>query len=165
MNNNLLEAGKIVKTHSLKGEVSIYPYCDSAEFLCEFEHLYIDGVKTEILSSRVHKNQALIKFEGIDHISKAELLIGKTVYFDKTEVELDEGQFFIEDVKGINVYDADTNEFYGQVIDVIITGANDVFEVKNENKLLLVPKIDDVVKAIDIENKTMLITPIKGLFE
>ena len=165
MNSNLLEAGKIVNTHSLKGEVRIYPYCDSAEFICELDSLYIGGQKTKILSARVHKGQALVRFEGIDHINKTEPLIGLVVYFDKNEVELEDGQYFIEDVKGLKVFDADTNELYGTVTDVIITGANDVFEVKNDNKTLLVPKIDDVVRKIDIEAGKILITPLKGLFE
>ena len=72
MNNNLLEAGKIVNTHSLRGAVRIYPYCDSAEFICELDHLYIDGVKTEIVSASVHKGQALVKFKGVDHINQAQ---------------------------------------------------------------------------------------------
>lgn len=165
MKGNLLEAGKIVNTHSLKGEVRIYPYCDSAEFLCELDYLYIDGEKTKVVSARVHKGQALVKFKGVNDINEAELLIGKVVYFDKNEVDLEEGQYFIDDIKGLEVYDADTGEFYGKVINVIITGANDVFEVKNSDKLLLVPKIDDVVKEIDLENGKILITPIKGLFE
>lgn len=165
MNKNLLEAGKIVNTHSLKGEVRIYPYCDSAEFICDLDHLYIDNVKTKIISARVHKGQALIKFKDINHINQAEPLVGKLVYINKTEIDLDEGQYFIEDIKGLDVYDANTNEFYGKVSNVIETGANDVFEIKNNHKTLLVPKINDVIKKIDIENRIILITPLKGLFE
>lgn len=165
MESNLLKAGKIVNTHALRGEVRVYPYCDDAEFLCEFDRLFIESEEAEVISSRVHKGQALIKFKGIDNINDAEKVVGKLIYIDKNDVELEEGRFFIEDIKGLEVIDIDTGVVYGKVINVIETGANDVFEVKGEDKILLVPKIDDVVKDIDIVNKKILIRPIKGLFE
>lgn len=165
MESNLLKAGKIVNTHALRGEVRVYPYCDDAEFLCEFDRLFIESEEAEVVSSRVHKGQALIKFKGIDNINDAEKVVGKLIYIDKNDVELEEGRFFIEDIKGLEVIDIDTGVVYGKVINVIETGANDVFEVKGEDKILLVPKIDDVVKDIDIANKKILIRPIKGLFE
>lgn len=163
--NNLLQAGKIVNTHSLRGEVRIYPYCDSAEFICEFDYLYVNNVKMQVVNSRVHKGQTLVKFKGIDDINEAEKLVGQIVYFDKNDVELESGQYFIEDIKGLEVYDIDTDEYYGKVISVIETGANDVFEIKQNEKIRLVPKIDDVVKEIDIEKGKILIRPLKGLFE
>lgn len=165
MENKLMIAGKIINTHSLRGEVRIYPYCDSAEFICEFDYLYINNVKTEVINARVHKGQALVKFNGIDSIDKAEALIGQNVYFDKNDVELDEGQYFIEDIKGLEVYDIDTDEYYGKVINVIETGANDVFEIKLDDKIRLIPKIDDVIKEISIDDNKILIRPLKGLFE
>ena len=164
--DNLLVAGKIVNTHSLHGEVRVYPYCDSAEFLCEFERLFIEDTETKVTSSRVHKGQALIKFAGIDNVGQAESLVGKLIYIDKIDIELEDGRYFIEDIKGLTVKDADSGKIYGIVTNVIETGANDVFEVTTpDGETLLVPKIDDVIKDIDIQDKTILITPIKGLFE
>lgn len=165
MKNNLLKAGKIVNTHSLRGEVRIYPYCDDADFLCEFDSLYVENEIMDVVSSRVHKGQALIKFDGIDSINDAEKLVGKIIYIDKDEVELEEGRYFIEDIKGLSVYDIDTDELYGKVINVIETGANDVFEIKSEDKILLIPKIDQVIKEINLEKGIILIKPMKGLFE
>ena len=165
MKTDLLKAGKIVNTHSLRGEVRIYPYCDDADFLCDFDSLYVENEIYDVVSSRVHKGQALVKFEGINNINEAETLVGKLVYIDKNEVELEEGRYFIEDIKGLEVYDIDTGVKYGKVINVIETGANDVFEILSEDKTLLIPKIDDVVKEIDIEKGVILIRPLKGLFE
>ncbi len=165
MNDNLLKAGKIVNTHSLKGEVRIFPYCDDADFLCEFDTLYINGEPRDVVSARVHKGQALIKFDGITDINMAEALVGSIVFIDKDDIELEEGRYFIEDLKGCKVFDLDTDECYGTVTNIIQTGANDVFEVTLDDRTLLVPKIDDVVKEIDIDNKRIVITVIKGLFE
>ncbi len=161
-----LLAGKIVNTHSLHGQVRVYPLCDSAYFLCEFDMFYIDGKPTAVESARVHKNQALIKFEGVNSIDEAQALVGRELYIDRDDIELEEGRYFIEDIIGLSVRDAETGRDYGRVVNVIETGANDVFELRSpDGKTLLVPKIDDVVKKIDIEGGIIEITPIKGLFE
>ncbi len=164
MEKELLEAGKIINTHALKGEVRIFPYCDSAEFLCEVKKLYIDGEAYKVNAARVHKGQALIKFKGVNTIEDAEALLGKLVWFDKKDVKLDEGQFFIEDIIGLQVEDIDSGEIYGKVTDVFTTGANDVFEVTGD-RVLLVPKIDSVVLEINLKEKRILIRPLEGLFE
>ncbi len=163
---DLLVAGKIVNTHSLKGEVRIYPYCDNAKFLCGLDHIYINGEKISVKSAREHKGQALIKLDGINDIDSAKAIVGSLIYIDKNEIELEAGRYFIDDIIGLKVIDFNTNEYYGNVINVIETGANDVFEVKpNEGKTILIPKIDDVVKEIDIKSGIIRITPIKGLLE
>ena len=86
------------------------------------------------------------------------------MYIDKTDIELEEGRYFIEDIKGCEVFDIDTGVCYGKVTNVIKTGANDVYEVSDGERELLIPKIDDVVKEIDIDGKRITIRPIKGLF-
>lgn len=164
MSKDLLQAGKIINTHALRGDMRVFPYCDSADFLCEIKKLYIDNEPYKVTSARVHKGQALIHLKGIERIEDAEKLIGKFVYFNKNDVDLDEGQFFIDDIMGLEVRDVDTNEIYGKVTDVITTGANDVFEV-TAGRVLYVPKIDDVVIEINLDDKVILIRPLQGLFE
>lgn len=164
MARDLLQAGKIINTHALRGDMRIFPYCDSAEFLCEVKKLYIDNEPYKVTAARVHKGQALIHLKGIERIEDAEKLVGKFVYFDKKDVDLDEGQFFIDDILGLTVKDIDTDEIYGKVTDVITTGANDVFEVTGD-RVLYVPKIDEAVIEIDLENEVVLIRPLQGLFE
>jgi len=164
MSKDLLQAGKIINTHALRGDMRVFPYCDSADFLCEIKKLYIDNEPYKVTSARVHKGQALIHLKGIERIEDAEKLIGKFVYFNKNDVDLDEGQFFIDDIMGLEVRDVDTDEIYGKVTDVITTGANDVFEVTG-GRVLYVPKIDDVVIEINLDDKVILIRPLQGLFE
>ncbi len=164
MSQDFLQAGKIVNTHALRGEVRIYPYCDSAEFICEIKTLYIDHQPYTVAAARPHKGQALVRFKGIDRIEAAEPLVGKLVYFSKEDVELEEDRYFIDDIVGMTVADISTGEIYGKVIAVFPTGANDVFEVRGE-RTLYVPKIPDVVKEIDVQNQRILIQPLEGLFE
>ncbi len=164
MGKELLQAGKIVNTHAIRGDVRIYPYCDGAEFICELKTLYIDNAPYKVTAARPHKGQALVHFKGIDRIEDAEPLVGKIIYFNKKDAKLDENQFFIDDIIGLTVEDIDTGEIYGTVSNVFPTGANDVFEVKGE-RTLLVPKIDDVVIEINLKEQRVLIRPLEGLFE
>ena len=167
MQKEFLEAGKIVNVHALKGEVKVMPWCDSAEFLCEFERLFLDGgeQELEIQRARVFKNMAIIKFAGIDTVEQAEKLRNKILYMWREDIELDEDCYFIQDLIGLEVSDADTGEIYGKLNDVMQTGANDVYVIKGKDREYLVPAIPDVIISTDIENGTMTIRPLDGLFD
>ena len=65
MKNQFLEAGQIVNTHGIQGEVKIVPWCDTPEFLCQFDTLYLDGRPVKVLARRVHKGNVLAKLEGV----------------------------------------------------------------------------------------------------
>lgn len=164
MAKDLLQAGKIINTHALRGDMRIFPYCDSADFLCQVKKLYIDNKPYQVTAARVHKGQALVHLKGIERIEEAEKMVGKFVYLNKKDVDLEDGRFFIDDIIGLQVEDVDTGEVYGKVTDIIPTGANDVFEVTGD-RILLVPKIDDVVLEIDLEKEVIKIRPLQGLFE
>lgn len=161
-----LEAGKIVGTHGLKGEVRVEPWCDSAAFLCKFKKLYYaDGTEISVVSAKVHKNIAILQFRNITKIEQADLLRGKIIYINRNDVRLPKNTHFIQDIIGIKVYDADSGKLYGDITDVLKTGANDVYQITNNGKDYLIPVISDVVIETDVENKTMKIRPIKGIFD
>lgn len=164
-----LETAKIVATHGIRGEVRCQYFCDSAEFLCEFEELFLDkkGEKpVEITRAYPHKNVVIMKIDGIDTVEDAQKLIGKTLYMNRDDVELDEGVYFIQDIVGLVVKDIESGEVYGKISDVYQNGATDVYSIKKENgRELMFPYIDEVVKKIDIEAGEMLIKPLEGLFD
>ena len=164
-----LETAKIVATHGIRGEVRCQYFCDSAEFLCEFDELYLDkkGEKpVEISRAYPHKNVVIMKPDGIDTVEDAQKLIGKTLYMNRDDVELDEGVYYIQDIIGLVVKDIDSGEVYGKISEVYQNGATDVYSIKKENGTeLMFPYIDEVVKKIDIEAGEMLIKPLEGLFD
>ena len=164
-----LETAKIVATHGIRGEVRCQYFCDSADFLCEFDELYLDknGEKpVEISRAYPHKNVVIMKIEGIDTVEDAQKLIGKTLYMDRDDVELPEDVYFIQDIIGLVVKDIDSGEVYGKISEVYQNGATDVYSIKKENGTeLMFPYIDEVVKKIDIEAGEMLIKPLEGLFD
>ena len=168
MKKQFLEIGKIVNVHGLGGVVKVMPWCDSAEFLCEFETLYRgkDHTPMEIERASVQKNMALIKFAGIDTPEAANALRNTVLYMNRADVELDDDTYFIQDLQGMQVVDADDGRTYGTLHDVLQTGANDVYEVQSPaGKMLLVPVIPEVVLKVDFETDTITIRPLKGLFD
>lgn len=162
-----LEIAKIVSTHGIRGEVRCQYYCDRAEVLCEFGELYFDNGKTKLGVSRAypHKNVVVMKIDGINSVEEARGLIGKMLYIDRGDAELDEGLYFIQDIIGLSVKDADSGEVYGKITDVYQNGAADVFSIKRENGTeLMFPNISEVVLKTDIQGGEMLIRPLPGLF-
>ena len=168
MKKQFLEIGKIVATQGIRGEVRVQYYCDSAEVLCDFDTLYLDKGKTEVTVERAypHKNIVVMKLEGIDKIEQAQPLIGKLLYLDRDDAELEEGLYFIQDIIGLTVKDADSGEVYGKITDVYQNGASDVYSIrKDDGRELMFPCIDEVVISTDIEAGEMIIRPLPGLFE
>lgn len=167
MKKEFLEAGKIVTTHGIRGEVKIMPYTDSPELLAEFDRLFIGKEHKEIIieRSRVFKSTVIAKIEGVDTPEAAEKLRNKILYMHRDDLELDDDTYFIQDLIGMEVRDADTQQVYGTIADVMQTGANDVYVIKGSDREYLVPAIADVVISTDVNENVMTIRPLDGLFD
>ena len=165
MKKEFLEAGKIVTTHGIKGEVKIMPYTDTPELLSEFDRLFIGKDKKELIieRARVFKNMVIAKIQGVDTPEDAEKYRNKILFMHRDDLELDENTYFIQDLIGMEVKDADTGVLYGKIKDVMQTGTNDVYVIEGE-KEYLIPAIPDVVINTDIDGNLMLIRPLEGLF-
>ena len=165
--NQYLEIGKIVSVFGLKGEVKVQPWCDTPDFLCEFDTLYWkSGTPVNVVHSRVQKNIVVMKIKGCDTVEEAQKLRGRVLYMDRDDVELEEGAYFVQDLIGLKVVDADTGEEYGELAEVSETGANDVYHLRrSDGTMCYIPAIPDVVKETDIEGGIMKITPLDGLFD
>lgn len=166
MKKEYLEAGKIVTTHGIRGEVKIMPYTDTPELLCEFDRLFIGRDKSEVYIERIRpaKNMVIAKIEGVDTPEAAEKYRNKVLYMHRDDLELDEDTYFIQDLIGMEVRDADSGEVYGKLADVMQTGANDVYVIKGDREYL-VPAIPDVIISTDIDSDVMTIRPLDGLFD
>ena len=162
----LIETGKVVGTHGVNGEIKIQPWTDSPDIMLDFENVYIDDRKFDVENTKVHKNGILYKLYGIDNLNKAELLRNKIIYVDRALFNLPKGTFFIKDLLTLKVVDADTGLDYGEISDVLQTGANDVYEITDKSgKVRMIPAIKEVIIETDIAKKLMKIRPLPGLFE
>lgn len=165
-----LKVGKIVNTHSLKGEVKVISSTDFEEerFKKGSKLLITRGnqlIREVIVESyRNHKNFLLVKFEGIDSVEEAEKLKNLQIKIDSDEVgELEENEFYFHEIIGCQVFDENDRNL-GEIIDILTPGANDVWVIKGEEgKEILIPYIEDVVKQIDITNKKVNIEVMEGL--
>lgn len=167
-----LKVGKIVNTHSLKGEVKVISSTDFEEerFKKGSKLLITRGnqlIREVVVQSyRNHKNFLLVKFEGIDSVEEAEKLKNLQIKIDSDEVgELEENEFYFHQIIGCEVFD-ENDKNLGEIIDILTPGANDVWVIKGENgKEILIPYIEDVVKKIDITNKKVNIEVMEGLID
>lgn len=169
MAKDYLEAGKIVSTHGLKGEMRLQAWSDDPAFLSSFESVYLDEEgkeKLDIISAKAHKNICLIALKGIDSIEKAESMRNKILYIKKSDASLESGSFFVDDILGIDIVDEQTGEKLGKVTDVQSYPANDVwFVLTPDNTQVLIPNIPDIIKRVALDEKCAYIYKMKGLFE
>ncbi len=169
MIKDYLEIGQIVGTHGIKGEIRVNPWCDSPDFIRQFKTLYYDkkGEKAvSVTACRSHGNIALLKLGGIDTVESAAALRSKVLYMKRSDAEIDDGSYFIAELKDCTVVDAENeNIIYGILSDVSQTGANDVWHIKKDGKEYLIPSIPDVVKSVDVVSGIIKITPLKGIFD
>ena len=168
MQKRFLDCGKIVTTHGVRGEVKVEPWCDSPDFLLDFDTFYLGKERRpmQVEKSRVHGNMVLIKLKGLDTPEEATKLRGTVIYIDRDDVELEEGEYFIQDIIGLEVVDADDGHRYGKLIDVTETGANQVYHIRfDDQSVQLIPAIPQVVISINLEEGKMEIRPLPGLFD
>lgn len=162
----LIKTGKIVNVHGIRGEIKVLPWSDYPEDLLELETLTIDGNEYPVERARVQGTNLLFKLKGIDTVEEAEKLRNKVVWAEKIDFELEDGEYFWEDLLGMKVFDADNGTEYGTITDILRTGANDVYEITSDNeKKLYIPAIGDCIKSVSVEEKQMRIHPLPGLFD
>ena len=163
-----LEVGQIVNTFGIKGEIKVTPFTDDINRFDDLKKVYVKTRKDEKLykveNVRYHKNMVLLKLEGIENPEQAELLKNAYLEIDREDaIPLEEGQYFIVDLIGLDVY-TDEGKLLGKVEDIYNTGANDIYVVKDElGKQKLLPGIDEVIKKIDLENEKIIVNLIEGL--
>lgn len=164
-----LKVGKIVNTHALLGEVRVISDSDfKDERFKTGSQLFIDVngeyLPVEIKSHRVNKSFDLLKFVGMDHINDVEKYKGCELLVATTNLSvLDDEEYYFYEIIGCQVKTID-GVVLGEISEVLQTGANDVWVVKRKGeKDALIPYIEDVIKAVDIENKTVTVELLEGL--
>ena len=165
-----LQVGVISSTHGVRGEVKVFPTTDDMTRFKKLKEVILVTEKTEkvlkITSVKFFKQFAILKFDGIDTLNDVEVYKGASLFVDrKNAVKLEKDEYFIADLIGLTVVDESGNKL-GTLIDVMKTGANDVYIVKNdEEKELLFPAIKECVLDIDFKEKKMTVHVMDGLLD
>ncbi|WP_286906378.1 ribosome maturation factor RimM [Clostridium sp. UBA1652] len=155
-----LNVGQIVNTHGVKGEVKVFPLTDDPMRFKKLKKVIIDNKDVQIISYKFQKDRVILKLEGVDTMDDAIRLKGKYLKVSREDaVKLPKDTYFIADLIGCSVFDTDETPL-GEVYDVIKTGSNDVYWVKGI-KELLIPVLKEIVLDINVEDKKIVIKPVK----
>ncbi|MBC5664786.1 16S rRNA processing protein RimM [Dorea sp. NSJ-36] len=165
---DMLQVGVITQTHGVRGEVKVFPTTDDVNRFKKLKQVILDiGKETmslEIQSVKFFKQFVILKFKGIDNINDIEKYKRCSLYVTREHaVPLEEDEYFIADMIGMEVCTEDGNIF-GTLKDVIETGANDVYVIESaEHGEVLVPAIKECIRSVDIEKGQMMIHLMDGL--
>ncbi|MCL2842884.1 MAG: ribosome maturation factor RimM [Oscillospiraceae bacterium] len=163
MKKELLEAGKIVNTHGVRGEVKIQPWADSAEFLQGFTHLYIDGEPVRLLGARVHKQMLIAELEDVTEINAAIALKNKIVYIRRSDVDLPPGHFFIQDILGLPVID-EAGTALGTLKEILPRPGGNVYVIADEDGAeRLVPDVPAFLLEKNLDEGFIRVRLIEGM--
>ncbi len=166
----LLRVGVIANTHGIHGEVKVYPTTDDLNRFKNLKQVILDtgkgNMELTITSVKYFKQTVILKFKEFNNINEIERYKGCDLLVTRENaVPLEENEFFITDLVGCQVITDEEKEL-GCLSDVMITGANDVFVVETKDgEEILLPYIEDCIKSIDIENKTIIAHILPGLLD
>lgn len=160
-NSKFIEAGKIVNTHGVKGEVKVAVWLDSAEYFCSFKTLYVDDKALKVVSARPHKGFAIVKIDGVDDINAAMCLKNKTVSISRKDARLPKGGYFLQDIIGAEVV-TEGGEAVGVLKDILETPASLIYIVSGETEHMI-PAVPEFVLKTDAENGRITVRLIEGM--
>lgn len=158
MRLQFLEAGEIVNTHGIRGEMKVLPWVDSPEVLCEFDRVRIGGREYKVESCRIQKTCNLVKLEGVDTMEDAQALRGKTVEIYREDVSDD--VIFAAELIGMQVF-CDGEEL-GKITEVLDYPGNSVYVVKGHYEYMI-PAVKQFILSTDMEANVMQVKIIEGM--
>lgn len=156
-----VEAGRIVNTHGVAGEVKIEVWLDSPDYLKAVKGLYLAGQEKKLFSARVHKGFVIAKLAGVDDINAAMPLKGKTVEVRRAELPLKEGELLVCDILGYTVTD-EQGRVVGKLVDAFETPASMLYVVRGESEHLI-PAVREFILSIDAEKEEIRVHLIEGM--
>ena len=163
----LLQVGVISSTHGVRGEVKVFPTTDDLQRFKSLKNVILDTGKEqiplEIQGVKFFKQFVILKFKGIDNINDIERYKRKSLFVTREDaVELEEDEYYIADLIGMDVITDEGEE--GKLVDVIETGANEVYVVEfDKYGEVLIPAIHDCILDVDIEAMSMKVHLLEGL--
>ena len=158
MKLQFVEAGEIVTTHGIKGEVKVMPWLDSPEDLCDFERCQIDGKEYEIEACRVQKTCNLVKLSGIDTMEAAQAMRGKTIELYREDI--DDEVIFAAELIGMEVFCE--GELIGKIKEVLDYPGNSVYVIKGTREYMI-PAVKEFILSTDMEKNEMQVKLIEGM--
>lgn len=166
--NSYIECGKIINTHGCHGGVKLESWCNTPEVLASLKSLYLlsGGNYTghRVLRASVFRQFVVAELEGIADMDAALALKNTIVYARRSDISLDEGEYFIADLIGLPVRDASTGKLYGTLKETINRGASDIYVVDTPDGDRMIPAVPEFIRSIDPDTE-ILVSPIEGMLD
>ena len=169
MKNKYLECGQIMRAHGINGAMVVNHFCDSYEVFASLKHLYLKNgaeyQKYKMVKCQPYKTNVLVTLDGISNPEDVTKIRLWYLYCDRNDILKDEDDYFIVDLIGLPVIDANSGEKYGTLKDVVNQGAQDLYVIKRaEGADAYIPCVAEFVKEIKLD-EAIYITPIEGMIE
>ena len=158
MRLDFLEAGEIVTTHGVRGEVKVLPWADGPDFLLDFKRVRIEGAEYKIESCRIQKTCNLVKLQGVDTMEQAQALHGKILEIYRADAPSD--VIFAAELIDMEVYEGEN--LLGKITDVLDYPGNQVYVVKGIYEYMI-PAVKQFVLSTDVDTNRMQVQTIKGM--
>ena len=153
-----IEAGEIVTTHGVRGEIKLLSWLDSPEMLCEFDRCRIEGKEYAMDAVRVQKTCNLVKLRGVDTMEDAQKLRGKTMELYREDIS--DELIFAAELVDVEVF-ADGASI-GRIKEVLDYPGNSVYVVQGEREYLI-PAVKEFILSTDLERNQMQVKLLKGM--
>ena len=153
-----IEAGEIVNTHGVRGEVKVLCWLDDPEMLCEFDRCTIDGKEMIMEQVRVQKTCNLVKFQGVDTMEAAQAMRGKVIELYREDI--DDEVIFAAELVGVEVFAA--GEKIGKITEVLDYPGNSVYVVKGQYEYMI-PAVSQFILSTDMDANRMEVRLIEGM--
>ena len=162
------QAGVVVGTHALRGDLKLR--CDDGALIsADSEVLLIgtNGAREQAVVSRVQAYKRLYRFHlrGYDHISKVEHLVGARLYIPAASLpSTTDGGLHWHQVCGLQVVDSRLG-VVGTVTQQLTTAAHPIYVVEGDFGEVMIPAVDAIIDAVDLDAGQMLVNLPEGLVD
>lgn len=160
-----IQVGRIVNAHGIRGEVRVQPRDGDPAFLTQFSTFLLDGQPVSPTASHVHKSLVLMKFPGVDDMTAALALKDKALYIRRADARLPAGEYFDDELLGLDVYDADTGECLGELVRVDPYPAHKVYTVRGRREFLVPAVKGAFIHSVQMEEGRMEIHVWEGMMD
>lgn len=170
--NNLIAVGRIIGTHGIRGQLRLHSYSGNLESLKVADHALLVGTDGNHKAVRIkraaqHSGKILLTLDGYDTINQVTTLVGSELLLTRDQLPVPAAdEYYWQDLLGLTVV-TDSGELLGVLTDIMETGANDVYLVRNSQtgREYLLPAIASVISNVDLQAGRMSITPLEGLLD
>ena len=159
---DILECGKVLNTHGIRGEIKVDNYCDEG-FFKKIKTVLIGGAEYRVKAARDHGAFVLLTLDGIETVEQAMLLKGKPVTVPRSALKLKKGEYLYQDIYGFSVYDLRTEATIGTLKEVLERPASMVYVIDCDGTEILIPAVEPFHQGVDLEAKVLTLHTIEGM--